>query len=72
MIKNIVITIFAAALITLVEWKEMKQATRSTRWLMFIVFLISGILWVYISTMVHIPRPAKWLEAILEPFDPIK
>jgi uncharacterized membrane protein len=72
MIKNMIITGFVITLITFMKWKELSQGTRTTRWLTFIVFGISGILWVYITTKVHVPRPSKWLEAVLEPFDPIK
>lgn len=72
MINNIFITAFVVALIIILQWKELKQGTRETRWVVFSVLVVSGVLWVYIATWVHVPRPAMWLETILEPFDPIK
>jgi hypothetical protein len=72
MIKNIMLTAALLAGVVLLDWKDFRKTTLITKWITFTVLGLSGIIWIYIVTAVNVPRPAVWLEHMLEPFDPIK
>lgn len=71
MIRAIVLTYAALAVIMLADWKNFKHSNRSTQWFTIAVLLASGVIWVYLLTHLNAPRPAGWLERLLEPLDPV-
>jgi hypothetical protein len=72
MTKPLLVTVIAILLILGLEWKNIRTASSSTKWITFIMLGISGVIWVYITTVVHVSRPTVWLERIMEPFSLIK
>ncbi|PLR98826.1 hypothetical protein [Bacillus sp. T33-2] len=71
MIEHIWISGCAIALIVFLEWKNLKKATKSTRWFTLGILMFSGALWVYIQSEPNHFIPSEWLHSLLEPFDPI-
>lgn len=67
-------TVLQAAVVTvfilLVEWPQLKHASKTTRWITFSLLGVSGIIWVYVFSVAHVLRPAAVLERLLKPFDP--
>lgn len=65
MISELFVTTAALSLILLIEWRQLKQANLTTRLLSFILLGLSGVLWIYSSTVVNIQSPGEILETWL-------
>ncbi|BCJ85868.1 hypothetical protein [Effusibacillus dendaii] len=70
MIMLVLQVVGVTGVILLVEWPQLRQASKTTRWITFVLLGISGFLWVYVFRVIHFLRPADVLERMLKPFNP--
>lgn len=52
------------------QWRELQSATKGTRWTAYAFYLLAAGLWVYIATVIRVPRPTTLLENVLGPWIP--
>lgn len=61
-----------ALIIILLQWREFKNGSRSTRWAA-VFFLVAGLLiYTYCSSANHVSRPMAWYEKWMEPWSPVR
>ncbi|WP_027417938.1 hypothetical protein [Aneurinibacillus terranovensis] len=59
------------ALLCIIQWKELRQASKTTKSISFVFYGLVFVLLVYNYSFVHVSHPMDRLISILEPLVPI-
>lgn len=72
MTGQLLLSLGVFALILMLEWRPLRKSSRSTRIISYSLYAASSAVWVWLHLSVHVPRPAAFLELLLQPFDILK
>jgi len=72
MTGHLFFTLGVFVIILLLEWRPLHKGSRSTRVISYSLYAVSSAVWVWLHLSVHVPRPAVYLEMLLQPFDILK
>lgn len=72
MTGQLMLSLLVFAIILMLEWRPLRKSTRSTRMISYSLYALSSAIWVWLQVSMHVPRPAVYLEMLLQPFDILK
>ncbi|PZE21380.1 hypothetical protein [Paenibacillus xerothermodurans] len=58
--------------ILLFERRNLKDMKTAHRWLVYSMLAVGGAIWIYVYGSDRTVHPTRWLQMLLEPFDPIR
>ena len=69
MVSNLIITLIAAGLLILLDWRDIRSMSKPAKWLTFSTLAVSSAIWIYITTLIEFFKPIdvlmKWLGTII-------
>ena len=71
MTGDILFTVLIMGVLMFYTYRFGAKPTKTTLWLSAALFLISGVIWIYLQVVVTVPRPTMLLEQLLKPFIPV-